>query len=176
MNWSVASVNDFSDAELAQVYRTLSPSRKAHIDTFRHEGAKKQSLAAEALLRRMLGMDAVVERLPSGQPVLADRSTCISIAHCEDYVACAVSEKPVGIDIEKIKPVKPGMAERVCTAEELQFVQSDDSRFFEIWTAKEAYFKMKGTGITGLQSINILPLPRKVFRQGAYIIQLVYEE
>ena len=176
MNWCIASVTDFTEAELTAVYETMSSSRKAHIDRFRHAGARKQSLAAEALLRRLLGTDAVMERLPSGQPVLADSSAFISIAHCDDYVVCAVNDKPIGIDIERVKPVKPGMAEKVCTAEELAYVQNNDVRFFEVWTAKEACFKMLGTGITDFQTVNTLSLPRKVFRQGEYMIQLVYEE
>ena len=117
MKWRIASVEDFSEDDLAAVYEALSPSRKAHIDAFRHPGAKKQSLTGEALLRRLLGNDAIIERLPSGQPVLSDGSAFISIAHCDDYVVCAISEKPVGIDIEKTRPVKPGMAEKVCTAD-----------------------------------------------------------
>lgn len=176
MKWRIASVEDFSEDDLAAVYEALSPSRKAHIDAFRHPGAKKQSLTGEALLRRLLGNDAIIERLPSGQPVLSDGSAFISIAHCDDYVVCAVSEKPVGIDIEKIRPVKPGMADKVCTAEELQYVQQDETRFFEIWTAKEAYFKMQGTGITNFQAVNTLTLPRKVFRQSDYIVTFVYTE
>lgn len=179
MNWRIAAVADFSEAELAAAYDTLSPSRKAHIDQFRHAGARAQSLAAEALLRRLLGqlgIDAAVVRLPSGQPVLADGSAFISIAHCEDYVVCAVNPSPIGIDIEKIRPVKKGMAEKICTAEELQYVQESEERFFEVWTAKEAYFKMQGTGITNFQNINILTLPRQTFRQGEYLITLVYTE
>lgn len=176
MNWCIAPISDFSEETLTEVYETLSPSRKAHIDRFRHAGARKQSLAAEALLRRLLGNDAILERLPSGQPVLADRSDFISIAHCDDYVVCAANDKPIGIDIEKIKPVRPGMAEKICTAEELQYVQDDAERFFEVWTAKEAWFKMQGTGITNFQAVNTLTLPRKVFRQSQYIIQIVYEE
>lgn len=179
MNWCIACITDFSEAEYAAAYAALSASRKAHIDTFRHEGARRQSLAGELLLRRLLrelGITAAIEQLPSGQPVLSDRSAFISIAHCEDSVVCAVSQMPVGIDIEKIKPVKPGMAERICTPEELGYVGNDDTRFFEIWTAKEAWFKMRGTGITNFQAVNTLTLPRKIFRQDGYLIQLVYEE
>lgn len=179
MNWLTGHVCDFTEEEYDTAYRSLSPSRKAHIDRFRHEGAKRQSLAGELVLRRLLaqlGIAAVIERLPSGQPVLADRSRFVSIAHCDAHVVCAVSEKAIGIDIEKIRPVKKGMAEKICTAEELQYVQGDDVRFFEIWTAKEAYFKMKGTGITDFQAVNTLSLPRNIFRQGDYVIQLVYEE
>ena len=179
MNWCIARITDFSEAALAAAYAALTPSRKAHIDTFRHEGARRQSLAGELLLGRLLekqGVSAAIERLPSGQPVLKGNPSFVSIAHCEDYVVCAVSHRPIGIDIEKVKPVKPGMAERICTPEELQYVCGDETRFFEVWTAKEAWFKMLGTGITDFQSVNTLTLSRKLFRQDGYLIQLVYEE
>lgn len=179
MNWLIGHTADFTEEEYAAVYDSLSPSRKAHIDTFRHMGARRQSLAGELLLRRLLaaeGIEGIPERLPSGQPVLQGSDAYVSIAHCEDCIACAVSDRPIGIDVEKLRPVKPGMAQKVCTPEELSYVQDDPVRFFEIWTAKEAYFKMQGTGITDFQSVNTLTLPRQLMRQGDHLIQIVFEQ
>lgn len=179
MKWLICRLSDFSQAEYDAVYASLSPSRKAHIDTFRHAGARQQSLAGELALRRLLareGIDATPERLESGQPVLRECGLHVSISHCQELVACAISEDPIGIDVEQIRPIKPSMPERVCTAEELAWMQGSDTRFFEIWTAKEAYFKMIGTGITDLRSVNILTLPRHVMREGDYLIQIVYKE
>lgn len=179
MKWLICRTTDFTQAQYDAVYKALSPSRRAHIDTFRHEGARRQSLAGELALRRLLareGIDATVERLASGQPVLKNSDLYVSISHCQELVACAISHAPIGIDAEQIRPVKPGMPERVCTAEELAWMQDSQERFFEIWTAKEAYFKMLGTGITDLRSVNILTLPRQVLRDGDYLIQIVYKE
>ena len=179
MNWCLARISDFSAEEYAAVYETMSDSRKAHMSTFRHLGAKQQSLAGELLLRKLLretGIVTPIERLPSGQPVLQNEQAFVSIAHCDDHVVCAIHDRPIGIDIEKVTSVKPGLAERVCTPEELAYIQGNASRFFEIWTAKEAYFKMKGTGITNFQAVNTLTLPRKLIRQGEYLIQIVCEQ
>lgn len=179
MKWLICRTTDFTQAQYDAVYTALSPSRRAHMDTFRHAGARRQSLAGELALRRLLareGIDATVERLASGQPVLKNSDLYVSISHCQELVACAISHAPIGIDVEQIRPVKPGMPERVCTAEELAWMQDSHERFFEIWTAKEAYFKMLGTGITDLRSVNILTLPRQVLRDGDYLIQLVYKE
>ena len=179
MKWLLCQTDDFSQDQYDEAYRSLSDSRKAHIDTFRHEGARRQSLAGELALRALLareGIDDGIERLPSGQPVLASRGACVSIAHCDQQVACALHEKAVGIDIEKCKPVKPGLAQKICTARELAYVQEDDTRFFEIWTAKEAYFKMKGTGITDFQAVDTLSLPRQLLRRDEYLICIVAEE
>lgn len=180
MKWKICRTCDFTQQEYAAVYEQLSPSRKAHIDAFSNAAARQNSLAGELLLRRLLseaGITAVPERLPSGQPVLSGSDLHVSISHCDDRVVCAVSSEAVGIDIEKIRPIRPGMMERVCTAEELRYVRSgnETERFFEVWTAKEAYFKMVGTGITNLQAISILTLSRQVFRQEDYLIQIVYE-
>ena len=45
-------------------------------------------------------------------------------------------------------------------------------RFFEIWTGKEAWFKMQGTGITDLKSVNVLQLNRQLHSMEDYMIQI----
>lgn len=179
MKWLILHTTDFTDAQYDAVYDLLSPARRAHMDSFRHPGARRQSLAGELALRRLLareGIEAVPDRLPSGQPVLQGSELHVSISHCDTLVACALSDSPIGIDAEKCRPVRPEMVRRVCTPEELAWVGDDTARFFEVWTAKEAYFKMVGTGITDLQSVNILTLPRQLIRQDEYLITLVYME
>lgn len=178
MNWRMCRTCDFSEQEYAAVYDRLSPSRRAHIDAFTNADARKCSLAGELLLRSLLaqeGIRAIPERAPSGQPVLPGNEAFVSISHCDDWVVCAVSKTPVGIDIEKIRPVRPGMAEKICTAEELHYLHSGDEteRFFEVWTAKEAYFKRKGTGITNFQAVNTLTLDKQFFARDGYLICLV---
>lgn len=177
MNFLICRTSDFTAEQYSAVYARLSPSRKAHIDSFRHPLARQQSLAGELALRRLLeqeGICATPIRLPAGQPALEGSDLSVSITHCDDLVACAVDRYPIGIDAEKIRPVRAGMAQRICTPRELSYAGDSQERFFEIWTAKEAYFKMKGTGITDLRSVDILDLPRHLIRQEEYMIQLVY--
>lgn len=176
MNWLMCRTCDFEEQEYAAVYNQLSDSRKAHIDAFTNADARKCSLAGELLLRKLLvqeGIHSKPERAPGGQPVLPGNEAFVSISHCDDRVVCAVSSAPVGIDIEKIRPVRDGMAQRVCTEEELSYAGQDMTRFFEIWTAKEAYFKMKGTGITNFQAVNTLVLDKQFFARDGYLICLV---
>ena len=177
MNYLILRTRDFTPEQYQAVYETLSASRKAHIDTFRHGLTRQQSLAGELALRQLLareGIDAVPIRLSSGQPALDGSDLYVSITHCDDLVACALDERPIGIDAERIKSVKPGMAQRICTARELAYVADSEERFFEIWTAKEAWFKMQGTGITDFQAVDTLALPRKLIRREDYLIQVVY--
>ena len=73
-----------------------------------------------------------------------------SISHCKAGIAVAVSEKPIGIDIEAVRTPKEGLVYKTMNAEEYASIMADASQdwaFIRLWTRKEAYLKMKGTGI-----------------------------
>lgn len=71
----------------------------------------------------------------SGKPYL-NNGVYFSISHSGDMVACAVSDKPVGLDVQKKTSFTKKTAKLVsgnpkCSAEE----------FFSAWTKAEALFK-----------------------------------
>lgn len=73
-------------------------------------------------------------------------------SHSKDWIACAVSRSPVGIDIQQIKAFDPQLPQRYFSPKELQYIQEapagdQKERFFELWSLKEAYLKMLGIGI-----------------------------
>ena len=192
MHWTYCDTAAFSARELQKAYEELSSSRKEYIDRLRQQKDKLRSLTGELLVRQLLkahyGMEKVqLHRSENGQPYLTDRGLYVSITHCEEKIACAVSEAPVGIDLEKLRPIDLRLCRHVCVPEEKAYVLGDYpgdpngmcqdrrvlERFFEIWTAKEAYFKKRGTGITDLKSVNILPLPRQMHRLDDYILQIL---
>ncbi len=78
------------------------------------------------------------------------------VSHKPDVVAGAVSFSPVGIDIEVLKAVSRGLAEKVSDGiERGLFRNFSEHDFFRIWTAKEAVLKMLGKGLGGLGSCRI---------------------
>lgn len=192
MHWAYSKTENFSKTELQQLYLRLSPSRKARIDRLRREKDKLRSLAAELLVYRLLEThygisSAQLHCKDNGQPYLSDCQLRVSISHCGEALACAVSDSPVGIDIERIRPMDLRICRHTCVPEELEYLLANKQipelgecsdpdilrRFFEIWTAKEAYYKKCGTGITDLKGINILSLQRQVYTVDDYLIQLV---
>lgn len=187
MHWLWCNTADFSENDLQQAYACLSPSRKEHIDRLRQTEDKRRSLAGELLVYKLLRehygiTGAVLQRKPNGQPYLTGCDLHVSIAHSGQMVACAVSHQPVGIDVEQIRPMDLKICRHVCVPEEDAYIgygqqPSQDPgmlrRFFEIWTAKEAYFKKCGTGITDLKSVNVLTLPRQTHHIGDYILQII---
>ena len=192
MHWNYCDTASFSAEEIRRLYERLSPSRKTYIDSLHREKDKLRSLTAEFLIYRILQEHydlhgCKLHRRENGEPYLTGCSLSVSISHCGEKIACAVSREPVGIDLERIRPVDLKLCRHVCTAEEKAYVLGDYPenlgeecgdpdvlrRFFEIWTAKEAYFKKRGTGITGLKSVNVLPLPRKIFMVEDYMVQML---
>ncbi len=76
-----------------------------------------------------------------------------NLSHSGDWVVAAFSDRPVGIDIERIKEINLTIAERFFAPEELDSLTGlpDEQRkicFFNLWTLKESYLKALGTGLT----------------------------
>lgn len=184
MNWLFGKITDITDEQYCTVYHALTPSRKAHIDRMKIEDDRKRSLMATFLLNKLLlseGIQAEIETCESGKPFINGHNLHVSISHSDQAVVCALSESPVGIDVEKIKPVSKKLVEYVCTQSEREYVLSGKDavndqaakRFFEVWTAKEAFFKKSDGRIKSIRSIDTLSLKKQVFEIEDYYITLL---
>lgn len=90
-----------------------------------------------------------------GAPCL-EHGPCFSISHCKHAIAVAVSEKPIGIDIEHIRTAKPELVARTMNEKEQNVIcsaPSPDVAFTRLWTQKEAVLKMQGTGILSIDGM-----------------------
>jgi 4'-phosphopantetheinyl transferase len=81
-----------------------------------------------------------------------------NISHSGEYVVCAFGNGcRVGIDIEQMKTIDPSEFKPYFSANENQFIQLNESRFFYVWTRKEAFLKATGSGLTdNLGEIDVL--------------------
>lgn len=77
-------------------------------------------------------------RHPSGLPWI--EGAYISIAHCRDTAVVAVSDTPVGIDIEYPRPQLARVATRFLSPAEQQ-AYTTPAQLLSAWTAKEAAYK-----------------------------------
>ncbi|MCL2261936.1 MAG: 4'-phosphopantetheinyl transferase superfamily protein [Defluviitaleaceae bacterium] len=88
-----------------------------------------------------------------GKPYLVSKHNIyFNVSHAGNYVSCAASDEPVGIDIEVIKPFDIKIAERFFTADEITYIKNGEtatmeSRFYEVWTKKESRIKLEGKGL-----------------------------
>lgn len=90
-----------------------------------------------------------VGRLSGGKPYFPGRPDIhFSLSHTKTHVLCAISDFPVGVDVETVRPVRQGVAERVCTPDELCAFD-----FFELWVLKESFIKLSGNTHVSLKNI-----------------------
>lgn len=118
---------------------------------------------------------------PYGKPYLEGHPVEFSVSHTRCAVAAVLSDGPVGVDVERVRQIDPGTAGGVFSASELAYLNDGPgdrmTRFFEIWTKKEARLKRRGTGLTGdLKSCDITRVePGETFstlRAGDYVISV----
>ena len=110
--------------------------------------AMARCLLDYALARDLRINDAEYGRTDKGKPCILNHPyVFISITHPSGVVAVAVSDSPVGIDAEAMGEIRPLVLEKMFTEGEKEYVGDDPLRFFEIWTRKESYVKLTGTGL-----------------------------
>ena len=92
-----------------------------------------------------------IARREGGKPYFPDHPDChFSLSHTADLCACALSDTPVGIDIELVRPRKEGLPAYVFGEGELVWFREGGSRwedFYTLWTLKESRCKYTGRGL-----------------------------
>ena len=135
----------------------LSPEKRERIKKFHFFQDARNCLLGDVLSRveicRVTGLnnrqlDFSVNGY--GKPVLINiPHIYFNISHAGNYVACVIADKPVGIDIEVIKPIDLKLSERFFTIDEVAYIRTGEAtqRFYEIWTKKESHVKWEGKGL-----------------------------
>lgn len=174
MKWYKYDIRDLTDAEYNKWYSLMSDDKQQRVDRFRFVDDKKRTVVGEMLARKAIAKWCGVTPKSitfgvkeHGKPYAKDLPVEFNISHSGDMVVCAVDDKPIGTDIELIRPVDLTVAKRICTDEELlylfgyepteqDFTFTTDNeiltRFFELWTTKEAYGKCIGKGVKSISS------------------------
>ncbi len=111
-------------------------------------------ILAKMVIKKTFGIDISKQNFAYteyGKPYLSNYPDVhFNISHSEKYVVCAVSDKPVGVDIQKIGAYNSRVVKKVFNEmESTQIENSSDkaSEFTKLWTQKEAVLKMLGVGI-----------------------------
>lgn len=136
----------------------LHPARRQRIAALSRKEAIAASVLGDHLARDLAAelcrcdpMTLLVEDGDHGKPRIRGIDAEISIAHSGVYAAAAAAKRPIGIDLEKRRPVSRSLPMRMFSREEQAWLDKDPDRFldrfFRLWTMKEAYGKMRGFGI-----------------------------
>ena len=87
---------------------------------------------------------------PDGKPYLLGSDLHFSLSHSGSFAACALSDHPVGLDLEKRGRMRESLLRRSFSPEEQTLIRSSqdsDLLFTRIWTGKESFVKATGQGI-----------------------------
>lgn len=113
--------------------------------------------SAYALLKdavqQVWGWDTLPEisHLSDGKPVFSQHPDChFNLSHSGEMVLCALSDHPVGADIEIVCPRKPEFPAYVFKgAEYARYLElgGDWNAFYTLWTEKESIIKYTGEGL-----------------------------
>lgn len=107
------------------------------------------TVAAEEAAERLRGMPPVkIKRLPTGKPFYPDmREIFFNLSHSGQYAVCALSDRPVGVDIQQRKNAGARLRERIL-CQGAGRAKEETEEFFRLWSVKEACVKCTGAGLS----------------------------
>ncbi len=162
--WLPASFFDLPSVRVAVQHGAvrdpvLSTEEQVRLESFRSAKRRAEFARGRTLLRRVLAeetgtspLDVPLISMPGGGLHLDGSSLHFSLTHTGALAAVALSPAGVGIDAERVRPVGPGLLERICGAQELP--PSTQLAPLVVWCAKEAVLKSTGHGVqAGLQQV-----------------------
>ena len=144
------------EADFHKLYLSASPQRQLKTDKIRKPEDKKLSLLAEHLLRFALKEEGITDynilKGEHGKPYIENENIFFNLSHSGKVCICAVSDKEVGCDVEKLGKANMKVAKRFFSPEEFMALENADESekddlFFRIWTMKESFIKAVGTGL-----------------------------
>ena len=152
---------DLSDKDYKALIRLVSDEKRDRIQRYHFYKDAQNALLADILARfEICGLAGLrncelqFSENGHGKPFLLNvPHVQYNLSHSGKYLAFAVGSKPVGIDVEQIRPIDISIAERFFAREEAEFISKQPisirlKTFYEIWTKKESRIKYDGRGLS----------------------------
>ena len=145
----------------------LSAYRREKLQKQRVEESRRQGIGTDLLLRRALfDFDA---KLPwpvelrvnaFGKPEWALEGLHFNCSHSGRIAACALCDRPVGLDVQELTPYRESLVRRFFAPEEQALLARSNDRdrdFTRLWALKESWIKAIGTGLsTPLEAFSVI--------------------
>lgn len=145
------------ELELSSALEQVSEQRREQALRFRHETGQRLCLAVYLLLKQGLYEEYGISENPlfdynsDGKPFLIGHPDIhFNFSHSGHVAVCAISDRPVGVDVEILRRVTPELIAYTMDTEEQNRINAapDPAKeFLGIWTKKEAVLKLSGEGI-----------------------------
>ena len=149
---------DIWSFDLKAALEDVSEQRREQVLKFKHEQGQRLCVLAYQLLKRGLREEYGITENPvfeynaHGKPsIIGHPEICFNLSHCKEAAVCAISSRPVGVDVESIREYKESLVRYTMNDLEISLIESDpspDVTFIRLWTMKEATLKLSGRGIS----------------------------
>ena len=149
---------DIWDFDLEAALKEISEQRREQALKFRHEQGQRLCVLAYQLLKQALREEYGITENPifeygeHGKPsIVGHPEIYFNLSHCKEAVVCAISNHPIGVDVESIREFKDSLVNYTMNDDEIQEIETSGnpaSAFIRLWTMKEATMKLVGTGIS----------------------------
>ncbi len=150
------NVEKLSEGAFEKMCQSLPAERLKRVEEQGEYGHKLLCAAAGYLLQCDLAQNGIAFNgliyNDYGKPYLKDGNVFFNLSHSGSVAVCALSDGEVGVDVQKVVPVKNGLLKRVCTQSEYSFITAQErgaeERFCRLWTVKESLIKFLGKGLS----------------------------
>ncbi|MGA8152014.1 MAG: 4'-phosphopantetheinyl transferase superfamily protein [Terriglobales bacterium] len=154
---------DLPEQAVDPLLAILDAGERDRAARFKIPAPRNQYIASHAFLRAVLGRYLQIDPTgirfrtsTKGKPELTEGHLRFNLSHTEGTAVVAISRRwTVGVDVEKVREnLEPlELADRFFSRQEAEWIRSQpDARripaFFACWTAKEAYIKACGGGLS----------------------------
>lgn len=141
-----------NEEDLKTAFSEMDTQRQRSIQRIKDAHRRKQGIIAYKLLCYGAKEEYGINRLSSfrigkyGKPSV-DMGFYFNISHCDGREICAVSQRPVGIDVERKTPEIKEAADFFLTSYEKKMLAGKKDEYPMLWTLKEAFGKYYGVGL-----------------------------
>ncbi len=197
MIYKVWDIREKSEKDFVNAYNNLPSKRQLKVDKYRFEADRHRcvfsydlllSVLCEYLERDRESLEIIEDK--KGKLRLKNSDVGFNISHSGNFVACALYEGEVGIDIEEKKEIGKRLFVSALTEKEQQEILKSgnlqltdplntnlSTDFLRLWTAKEAYLKYTGQGLSGgYMTVPLKVTENKLSIDGVSLISKIEDE
>ena len=149
---------DIWDFDLDAALAEISEQRREQAVKYKHELGQRLCVLAYQLLKQGLSEVYGIEENPvfeyneHGKPsIVGHPEICFNLSHCKEAAICAISDQPVGVDVESVRSFNESLVRYTMNEDEIRQIESSEDQavaFIRLWTMKESAMKLIGTGIS----------------------------
>ncbi len=151
----------FEKSKYARLLTCIAAEKQERVGRFYKYEDALRTLISDVLVRYLVcgrlkvnNQELLFTTNEYGKPFLSNYAGIqYNTSHSGRWVVCALADRPVGIDIEQIKPIDLRIAERFFSKQEFESLMSKEEAhreefFYELWASKESYIKAIGKGLS----------------------------